>query len=100
MIFERIETVADAGHITVDLSHIILQLASILNAWANNPETVRVRIKFCNLCHNIFSKSDFLAVKKNAIVRNSLLDTIHQWVASVPVSSYHLHLDLRSLPLA
>ncbi|PVG03445.1 hypothetical protein CPB86DRAFT_723065 [Serendipita vermifera] len=84
MIFERIETVADAGHISVDLSHIILQLASILHTWPNTVETFRVRIKFCNLCHNIFSKSDFLAVKKNAIVRNSLLDTIHQWVGAAP----------------
>lgn len=69
------------------MSHIILQLASFLNSWPNTLDTIRVKIKFCSLCHSLFSKPDILAVKKTAIVRNSLLDSIHQWVNVASVSS-------------
>lgn len=73
-------------HLGVDLSHIILQLSSFLNAWPNGIATVRTKTKFCGLCNSLFSKTDVLAIKKGAIVRNSLLDSIHQWVLVVPVS--------------
>jgi hypothetical protein len=73
-------------HLSVDLSHIVLQLSSFLNAWQNGVNTARIRAKFCGLCNSLFSKTDVLAIKKSAIVRNSLLDSIHQWVVIVPVS--------------
>lgn len=85
IIFDRIDNVADSTHLNVDLSHIILQLASFLNAWPNGISTIRIKTKFCGLCHSIFSKPDILAVKKSCVVRNSLLDSIHQWVIAVPV---------------
>jgi neurofibromin 1 len=85
-LIDRVETVTDSAHITVDLSHIILQLASFLNSWPNSLETIHVKTKFCSLCHALFAKPDILAIKKSAIVRNSLLETIHQWVAILPVS--------------
>ena len=63
-----------------------MQLASFLNSWPNSLETIRVKTKFCSLCHALFAKPDILTIKKSAIVRNSLLETIHQWVSVMPVS--------------
>lgn len=80
LLVDRVENVVDSAHINVDMSHIILQLAGFLNSWPNTLDTIRVKTKFCSLCHSLFSKPDILVVKKGAIVRNSLLDSIHQWV--------------------
>ncbi|KAG8833280.1 Ras GTPase activating protein ira2 [Serendipita sp. 399] len=80
LIFDRVETVADATSITVDISHIMLQLAAFLHGWPSVLNTIRIKTKFCALCISLFAKADIFPIKKSVSVRNSLLDSIHQWV--------------------
>lgn len=80
LIFDRIETIADGAQLNVDVTHIVLQLSAFLNSWSSSLNTIRIKIKFCNLCNSLFSKSDILALKKSVAMRNQLLDSIHQWV--------------------
>ncbi|KAG8870177.1 Ras GTPase activating protein ira2 [Serendipita sp. 405] len=83
LIFDRVETVADATSITVDISHIMLQLAAFLHGWPNVLNTIRIKTKFCALSISLFVKSDIFPIKKSVSVRNSLLDSIHQWVTTL-----------------
>ena len=84
LVFDRLESASEATHVAVDISHLLLQLARFLHDSSISSTTTRIKIRFCALCDSLFARADVYILKKSAQVRNTLLDSIVQWVGVSP----------------
>jgi hypothetical protein len=83
-LFDRLESAPEATHVAVDISHLLLQLARFLHDSPISLTSTRIKIKFCALCDSLFARADVFILKKSTQVRNTLLDSIVQWVGVPP----------------
>lgn len=80
LLFERLDSASEATHVAVDISHLLLQLARFLHDSPIGPASTRTKIKFCALCDLLFARADVFILKKSTQVRNTLLNSMVQWV--------------------
>lgn len=84
LLFERLDSSSEATHVAVDISHLLLQLARFLQDSLISPASTRTKTKFCALCDLLFARADVFILKKSTQVRNTLLDSMVQWVGVPP----------------
>lgn len=70
--------------ISIDISSTLLGFASFITRF-DNPETLRVKIKFCLLCDSVCERSSTLTLRKDGLARHSILDIIVTWIVSSEV---------------
>ena len=82
--FDRLESASEATHVAVDISHLLLQLVRFLHDSPISFASTRIKIKFCALCDSLFARADVFILKKSTQVRNTLLDSMVQWIGVPP----------------
>ena len=89
LLFDKLESASESTHVAVDISHLLLQLARFLHDSPISIISTRIKIKFCSLCDSLFARADVFILKKSIQVRNTLLDSMVQWVG-VPAPQHLL----------
>lgn len=57
----------------------MLTLASFI-ARFGSLTSLRIKIKFCNLCDSVCERPDTLTLHKDSSARHSILDIIMEWI--------------------
>jgi hypothetical protein len=83
-LFDRLDSASEATHVAVDISHLLLQLVRFLHDSPISFASTRIKIKFCALCDSLFARADVFILKKSTQVRNTLLDSMVQWIGVPP----------------
>ncbi|RYP11554.1 hypothetical protein DL765_007743 [Monosporascus sp. GIB2] len=79
---ERLQTPAELGTASsVHLGSITLGFAKFLDGVLDHTNTLRVKIKVCNLCETVTRKKEHLNLRDDIRIRNQLLEYIFSWIA-------------------
>ncbi|EIW76207.1 hypothetical protein CONPUDRAFT_64047 [Coniophora puteana RWD-64-598 SS2] len=74
---ENLQSSAEEN-LSIDLGSILHVLAGFISRF-REPHTYRIRIRFCQLCDSIASRTDILNWRKDDMSRNHLLEIIMDW---------------------
>ena len=64
----------------VDMSSS-MQMLAIFLARFSGPASYHIKIKYCNLCETICSRTDTLTIRKDSPARYIILDVLLQWMS-------------------
>ena len=79
---ERLESPTDLGAASaIHLGALTLNFAKFLDGAAENINTLRVKIKICNLCEAVTKRKEHLNLRDDVRIRNQLLEHIFSWIA-------------------
>ncbi|KAJ5053875.1 uncharacterized protein L3040_000165 [Drepanopeziza brunnea f. sp. 'multigermtubi'] len=81
-IVERLGGPAEVGAaLSIDIGALTLNFAKFLDDLAEGANTMRVKIKICQLCETVTQKKEFLNLRNDVRIRNQLLEVIFSWIA-------------------
>ncbi|KAL3421048.1 GTPase-activator protein for Ras-like GTPase [Phlyctema vagabunda] len=81
-IVERLGGPSEIGSsMSIDIGGLTLNFAKYMNNLTENPSTLRVKIKICQLCETVTRKKELLNLRHDVRIRNQLLEVIFGWIA-------------------
>ena len=79
---ERLESPSDlAAAASVHLGSLTLNFARFLDGIAKTTDTLRVKIRVCQLCDAVIKRKEHLNLRDDTRIRNQLLESIFGWIA-------------------
>ncbi|KAI0485819.1 GTPase [Xylaria cf. heliscus] len=79
---EKLESPSELGAAAcLDFSSLGLEFVKFLDGVAENPASLRVKIKVCQLCEAVTRKKEHLNFRDDVRKRNQLLEYIFSWIA-------------------
>lgn len=79
---ERLEGPSDLGAASsVHLGALTLNFAKFMDTMTDNVNTLRVKIKVCQLCEAVNKRKEHLNLRDDVRIRNQLLEYIFGWIA-------------------
>lgn len=79
---ERLESPSDLGAASaIHLGALALNFAKFLDGIADSTNTLRVKIKVCQLCEAVTKRKEHLNLRDDVRIRNQLLEYIFGWIA-------------------
>lgn len=78
---ERLESPSDLGASSVHLGVLTLSFAKFIDAAPDGANTLRVKIRVCNLCEAVTKRKEHLNLRDDVRIRNQLLECIFGWIA-------------------
>lgn len=79
---ERLDTPSDLGAASsVHLGALTLNFAKFLDGVPDTPNSLRVKIKICQLCEAVTKRKEHLNLRDDVRIRNQLLEYIFGWIA-------------------
>lgn len=79
---ERLVTPADFGAASsIHLGQLTLNFAKFLDGVLDNSNSLRVKIKVCQLCEAVTKRKEHLNFRDDVRIRNQLLEHIYNWIA-------------------
>ncbi|KAI1428452.1 GTPase [Xylaria sp. FL1777] len=79
---EKLESPSELGAAAcMDFSSVGLDFVKFLDGAAENPSSLRVKIKACQLCESITRRKEHLNFRDDIRKRNQLLEYIFSWIA-------------------
>ena len=79
---DRLKTPVELGTASsVHLGSLSLGFAKFLDGVTDHTNTLRVKIKVCQLCETVTKKKEHLNLRDDIIIRNQLLEYIFSWIA-------------------
>ncbi len=79
---ERLRTSSELGTASsVHLGSLALGFAKFLEGVSDHTNTLRVKIKVCQLCETVTKKKEHLNLRDDIGIRNQLLEYIYSWIA-------------------
>ncbi len=67
--------------LSIDIGALTLSFAKFLDELAEGANTLRVKIKICQLCETVTQKKELLNLRHDVRIRNQLLEVIFSWIA-------------------
>ncbi|CAK7264908.1 Ras GTPase activating protein ira2 [Sporothrix epigloea] len=87
---ERLDSPSDLGAASsVHLGALALNLAKYLDTTPDSANSLRVKIKTCQLCEAVTKRKENLNLRDDVRIRNQLLEIIFTWIARPHSSSGH-----------
>lgn len=80
LVLDRMDDTVD-NLFTVDFSGLISQYAQYLNKLGNNPQSMKIKIKMCQLCEVLMHRKDRITLRQEFRLRNKLLEIIVEWTS-------------------
>lgn len=78
---DRLETPSDLGAASsVHLGALTLNFAKFLDGVADTINTLRVKIRVCQLCEAVTRRKEHLNLRDDVRIRNQLLESIFRWI--------------------
>ncbi|EAQ83903.1 hypothetical protein CHGG_10307 [Chaetomium globosum CBS 148.51] len=82
VLVERLDTPSDLGAAsTLHLGGLCLNFAKSLDGVAETPNSLRVKIKICQLVEAVTKRKEQLNLRDDVRIRNQLLEYIFRWIA-------------------
>ncbi|KAH6847998.1 hypothetical protein B0I37DRAFT_155670 [Chaetomium sp. MPI-CAGE-AT-0009] len=82
VLVERLDTPSDLGAAsTLHLGALCLNFAKSLDGVAEAPNSLRVKIKICQLVEAVTKRKEQLNLRDDVRIRNQLLEYIFRWIA-------------------
>ncbi|KAK0635111.1 hypothetical protein B0T17DRAFT_515391 [Bombardia bombarda] len=79
---ERLDTSSDLGAASsLHLNALTLNFAKFLDGVPDAPNSLRVKIKICQLCEAVTKRKEHLNLRDDVRIRNQLLEYIFSWIA-------------------
>lgn len=79
---ERLETPSDLGAASsVHLGVLTLSFVEFIDGAPEGADTLRVKIRVCNLCEAVTKRKEDLNLRDDVRIRNQLLEYIFGWIA-------------------
>ncbi|KAI8227427.1 Neurofibromin [Colletotrichum sp. SAR 10_86] len=79
---ERLESPSDLGAASsIHLGALALNFAKFLDGVNDSTNTLRVKIKVCQLCEAVTKRKEHLNLRDDVRIRNQLLEYIFGWIA-------------------
>ncbi|KAK6226218.1 gtpase-activator protein for ras-like gtpase [Colletotrichum tabaci] len=79
---ERLESPSDLGAASaIHLGALALNFAKFLDGVSDSTNTLRVKIKVCQLCEAVTKRKEHLNLRDDVRIRNQLLEYIFGWIA-------------------
>ena len=79
---DRLKTPVELGTASsVHLGSLSLGFAKFLDGVSDLTNTLRVKIKVCQLCETVTRKKEHLNLRDDIVIRNQLLEYIFSWIA-------------------
>ncbi|OLN95386.1 Neurofibromin [Colletotrichum chlorophyti] len=79
---ERLESPSDLGAASsIHLGALALNFAKFLDGVSDGTNTLRVKIKVCQLCEAVTKRKEHLNLRDDVRIRNQLLEYIFGWIA-------------------
>ena len=79
---ERLDSPSDLGAASsVHLGALTLNFAKFLDGVSDTPNSLRVKIKICQLCEAVTKRKEHLNLRDDVRIRNQLLEYIFSWIA-------------------
>ena len=79
---ERLDTPTDLGAASsLHLNALTLSFAKFLDGVPDAPNSLRVKIKICQLCEAVTRRKEHLNLRDDVRIRNQLLEYIFSWIA-------------------
>ena len=63
---------------SIDISGVALGFAAFINRF-DVPESIRIKLKYCSLCDSICEHKNPLTLRRDSILRHSILDIVVEW---------------------
>ncbi|KAI9323567.1 hypothetical protein BX666DRAFT_2016762 [Dichotomocladium elegans] len=82
LVLDRMDDTID-NLLTVDFSGLIGQYAQYLNKLGGHPQSMKIKIKMCQLCEVLMARKDRITLRQEFRLRNELLKTIMGWTSDV-----------------
>lgn len=86
LVLDRMDDTVDNLY-TVDFSGLISQYAQYLNKLGNNPQSMKIKIKMCQLCEVLMMRKDRITLRQEFLLRNKLLEIIVEWTSDFALRS-------------
>jgi neurofibromin 1 len=82
VLVERLESPSDLGAASsIHLGALTLNFAKFLDSAPDSSDTLRVKIKICQLCEAVTKRKEHLNLRDDVRIRNQLLEYIFSWIA-------------------
>lgn len=79
---EKLDAPSDLWSVSsVHLGALTLNFAKFLDGAADDPTTLRVKLKICHLCEAVTKRKEHLNLRDDVRIRNQLLECIFSWIA-------------------
>lgn len=80
LVLDRMDDTVD-NLFTVDFSGLISQYAQYLNKLGSNQQSMKIKIKMCQLCEVLMDRKDRITLRQEFRLRNKLLEIIVEWTS-------------------
>ncbi|KAI9491357.1 hypothetical protein BDB00DRAFT_874401 [Zychaea mexicana] len=80
LVLDRMDDAVD-NLFTVDFSGLISQYAQYLNKLGSNQQSMKIKIKMCQLCEVLMIRKDRITLRQEFRLRNKLLEIIVEWTS-------------------
>lgn len=80
LVLDRMDDTVD-NLFTVDFSGLISQYAQYLNKLGSNQQSMKIKIKMCQLCEVLMARKDRITLRQEFRLRNKLLEIIVEWTS-------------------
>jgi neurofibromin 1 len=81
-IVDRLGSPAEMGAaLPIDIGALTLNFAKYLNSMTEGGNTLRIKIKVCQLCEVVTRKKELLNLRHDVRIRNQLLELMFGWIA-------------------
>ncbi|KAI8137099.1 hypothetical protein BJV82DRAFT_547510 [Fennellomyces sp. T-0311] len=80
LVLDRMDDTVD-NLFTVDFSGLISQYAQYLNKLGSNQQSMKIKIKMCQLCEVLMIRKDRITLRQEFRLRNKLLEIIVEWTS-------------------
>ncbi|KAI9261580.1 hypothetical protein BDA99DRAFT_547292 [Phascolomyces articulosus] len=80
LVLDRMDDTVD-NLFTVDFSGLISQYAQYLNKLGSNQQSMKIKIKMCQLCEVLMLRKDRITLRQEFRLRNKLLEIIVEWTS-------------------
>jgi neurofibromin 1 len=81
-IVERLGSPAEMGAaLPINIGALTLNFAKYLNSMTEGGNTLRIKIKVCQLCEVVTRKKELLNLRHDVRIRNQLLEIMFGWIA-------------------
>ena len=91
-VVERLGSPAEMGAtLPIDIGALTLNFAKFLNSMYDGPNTLRIKIKVCQLCEVVTRKKELLNLRHDVRIRNQLLEIMFSWIARPGSSGFEVN---------
>lgn len=80
LVLDRMDDAVD-NLFAVDFSGLISQYAQYLNKLGSNQQSMKIKIKMCQLCEVLMVRKDRITLRQEFRLRNKLLEIIVEWTS-------------------